>query len=229
MVHSPEADREWRRLLHSGNAQAAAQFVQTETGCTTAQATDAVGRLMAVIRASEANRERAEMFRPGQDETQRVHAPGTFAQGSNGELELGSDRLMIRRRGVMSFVTHGLQGDKEIYLHRITSIQLKHAGPLTKGYIQFAFEGGHEAKRGIFEAAGDENTVFFTTVQEPDFIAVKNAVDQRLAALRSASFRPATGVVGGSVGDLERLAELRARGLLTDEEFALAKRKLLGE
>jgi Short C-terminal domain len=223
LVHRMEADREWCRLLHTGNAADAAQFVQAEIGCTAAQAADTVERMLRSIRNAEATRERKEGTAP-------VHAPGTFARGSNGELELVSDRLVIRRHGVVSFVTHGLQGEKEIYLHRITSIQFKQAGTLTKGYVQFAFEGGHDAKRGIFQAAGDENTVFFTTTQQPDFIALKNVIDQRLAALRASSPAAATAIMGGGgVEGLERLAELRARGLLTDEEFALAKRKLLGK
>ena len=221
MVHNPDADREWCRLLHAGDTSAAAQFVRAETGCTASQAADVVRRMMSSIQATQAARERKES-------AERVRAPGTFARGSNGELELRSDRLVIRRRGALSLVTHGLQGEKEIYLHRITSIQFKAGGTFTKGYIQFAFEGGHEAKRGIFEATGDENTVFFTAAQQPDFIAIKNAIDQRLAALRAPS-PPPTAMVGGAIESLERLAELRARGLLTDEEFALAKRKLLGE
>ena len=58
----------------------------------------------------------------------------------------------------MSLLTQGLKGDKEILISQISSIQFKKPGT-TNGYIQFAFLGGLEAKRGVFQASGDENSI----------------------------------------------------------------------
>lgn len=144
------------------------------------------------------------------------------AKGINGQLELYVDKIVIKRKGILSFMTQGLKGDKDILLSSISSIQLKNASMLTNGYIQFSFMGGQEGKRGLFQATQDENTVMFDRKQQPDFDALKT----RFEALRSQG----TQAQGGrsNVDELERLAALREKGILTDEEFAAEKRRILG-
>ena len=89
------------------------------------------------------------------------------AKGVNGEIDLLEDRITIRRKGVLSFMTQGVKGDKDILLSQITAIQFKRAG-LTSGYIQFSFTGGQEAKGGIFQGTKDENTVMFRKGKQED-------------------------------------------------------------
>lgn len=144
------------------------------------------------------------------------------AKGINGQLELYVDKIVIKRKGILSFMTQGLKGDKDILLSSISSIQLKNASMLTNGYIQFAFMGGQEGKRGLFQATQDENTVMFDRKQQPDFDALKT----RFEALRSQGTQAQGG--GSNVDALERLAALREKGILTDEEFAAEKRRILG-
>src|SRR3970040_1531201 len=55
---------------------------------------------------------------------------------------------------------------------------------LANGYIQFAFQGGAEAKGGLFQATQDENSVMFTKSQQPQFDAIRNEV-QRLMSMSS--------------------------------------------
>jgi hypothetical protein len=62
--------------------------------------------------------------------------------------------------------------------------------------------------------------------QEAMQAAAEQAVAQQQAAAPPA---PAAAPAGGdTVAELERLAQLKAQGLLSDEEFAAAKSKLLG-
>ena len=51
-----------------------------------------------------------------------------LAEGYNGQLLVKRDRVIIIRKGMMSLMTQGLKGDKEIPLANITAIQLKQPG-----------------------------------------------------------------------------------------------------
>jgi hypothetical protein len=68
------------------------------------------------------------------------------AKGTNGQLQIEGDMVRILRKGAMGFLTQGVKGDKEIYVGDISSIQMQNADRMTRGYIQFAFTGGREAK-----------------------------------------------------------------------------------
>ncbi|MHA1408391.1 MAG: SHOCT domain-containing protein [Candidatus Heimdallarchaeaceae archaeon] len=144
------------------------------------------------------------------------------AKGLNGQIELYPNKVRILRKGISGFLSHGLKGDKEILISSITSIQFKKAGVFTNGYIQFAFMGGKEAKRGILQAVQDENTVMFTSEQQSDFERIKMEIEKRMqnANLPSSSF---------SIADeIAKLAELRDRGILTEDEFQRKKKQILG-
>ncbi len=76
-----------------------------------------------------------------------------------GKSELLSDRVRIKRQGLLSIMPLGLQGDREILVSQISSIQFKTTGTFTNGYIRFAFLGGQEFKGGLGQATADENAV----------------------------------------------------------------------
>ena len=144
-----------------------------------------------------------------------------WAEGTNGIVELLEEKIRIKRKGVSSLFTHGLQREKEILTSRLSSIQLKRCGGLTNGYIQFAFMGGTEAKSGVFQAAADENTVMFNEMQQSAFEAMRKRLDDKMK-----NPTPASGVPSYLDG-LEKLASLRDKGIVTEEEFDSKKRKLL--
>jgi hypothetical protein len=141
----------------------------------------------------------------------------------NGTVEVSRDRIKIIRKGVMAFLSQGLKGDKEILLSQVSSVQLKRAGLLTNGYIQFAFAGGREAKRGIFEATQDENTVMFKASQQAAFLAIRSEIER----LQRSGTRPAE-AERVNLGDIEKLGVLRDKGLITQAEFDAKKRQILG-
>lgn len=68
------------------------------------------------------------------------------AKGHNGTLEVYDDKIIIKRKGVLSFLTQGLKGDKEIYIKNLSSIQMKKTNMLTNGFIQFSFLGGKKQR-----------------------------------------------------------------------------------
>lgn len=147
------------------------------------------------------------------------------AKGINGQIEIYDGKICIRRKGVMSFMTHGLKGDKDILVSSISSIQFKNAGIMTNGYIQFAFMGGAEAKRGLFQATQDENSVMFDRKQQSNFEEVKRLVEE-MSQRGQPSPQPSATTDPGD--QIEKLAALRAKGLLSEDEFTAAKKKILG-
>ncbi|MFN5952824.1 MAG: DUF4429 domain-containing protein [Dolichospermum sp.] len=98
-------------------------------------------------------------------------------EGSNGQIRLTRNRIIISRKGTTAFMTQGLKGDKEIPISRITAIQFKRADALTKGYLQFSIQGGIESRGGVFEAVTDENTVMFTELEQSEFEEVKRYIN----------------------------------------------------
>jgi len=142
--------------------------------------------------------------------------------GTNGQLELLEDRIRIKRKGVVAFMGHGLKGDKEILIKQISAIQFKKASNLANGFIQFSFLGGTEAKGGFWQATRDENTIFFRKNHQPDFEEIKNRLDAVMSAGPKGETQPPS-----SIHDLEKLAELRDKGIITHAEFEAKKKQIL--
>lgn len=103
-------------------------------------------------------------------------------QGSNGQIRLTPNRVIISRKGTTAFMTQGLKGDKEIPISRITAIQFKCADSLTKGYLQLSIQGSLESKGGVFAAVTDENTIMFTDLEQPEFEEIKRYINSVIDA-----------------------------------------------
>jgi hypothetical protein len=146
-------------------------------------------------------------------------------KGYNGLVELTDEKIIIKRKGLLSFLNHGFKGDKTILIKSVTSVQFKRAGYVFNGYIQFAFSGGLEAKGGLKQATKDENTVVFTFRQNAQFSKLKEFVEQRMADQNRRTEAPA---VSSTAAEIEKLAELHQRGILTATEFEVKKKHLLG-
>ncbi len=143
-------------------------------------------------------------------------------KGRNGQLDLLEERIRICRKGTWAFISQGLKGHKEIRYADITAIQFKQPDRITVGYIQFSIPGGVESKKGLFSATSDENTVLFTPKQQKDFEFAKGEIDRRIAHAR----RPASGRAAGLL-ELEKLAHLKEKGILSEEEFNSQKQQIL--
>ena len=145
------------------------------------------------------------------------------AQGVNGAMRLWRDRLVIVKKGW----PYGTKSEKTVPLRSITAVQWKDPG-LTSGFLQVAYGGATESKGGVFDAAKDENTVMFVKANAAAFRSIHDTIQQ----LQRAGEAPETEVrhppVASISDELEKLAGLRDRGILTDEEFQQQKRKLLG-
>ena len=150
-----------------------------------------------------------------------MSTPELSAKGVNGQIELYNNKVCIIRKGIISLMTQGLKGNKDIMISTISSIQLKKAG-LTNGYIQFSFMGGKEAKGGLLQGTHDENTVMFHKKHQPLFEQIKETVEARIVSGNNSA--PAT----SDADELLKFAELRDKGILTEEEFQKKKAQVLG-
>lgn len=149
----------------------------------------------------------------------------TSAKGYNGQIEVYENKVVIRRKGFMAFASHGMKGDKEIYINQISSVQLKKASYLAVGYIQFAFSGGKEAKGGLRQATKDENTVTFNPPSNKAFAEIKTVIDELVAKAHA----PASSSSQLSDADeIRKYAKLKEEGIITEEEFQAKKKDLLG-
>ena len=147
------------------------------------------------------------------------------ADGVNANLLLLEDRVRIHRREEKTFLNQGFKGQKDILFSQISSVHLKKATTLGNGYIHFSLLGRDES-RGP-DPTRDENTVLFGGAHQPDFDKIKAAIETKMAAARATVTMPRLSTMS-YIEELEQLAVLRNKGVITEEEFAAKKRQILG-
>lgn len=137
-------------------------------------------------------------------------------------VRLQDDYLEIERHGRFA------KGSKRIPLRSIAAVQLKPPGMVTAGFMQLTIPGGREgvARTGgaTLEAASDETSVLFVKKELAAFTQLRDAIQAAITE----SQRPAVPGAGSSTADeLVKLAQLRDAGVLSEEEFAGQKARLL--
>lgn len=151
-------------------------------------------------------------------------------QPGSGFVRFDGSFVHIQHSGVLSRMTVG-KGAKRIPVHQLTAIQIKPAGAIMSGYIQFTIAGAVERRaefaRQSFDAASDENSIMFTKDEQPAFERLRDAVESAIAA-RHAPPQAAPNAPAIDIADqLGKLAALRDQGILNDDEFAIQKARLL--
>lgn len=169
------------------------------------------------------------------EQIQRRKTPGATISQKNGpifvmngvqdKLEVFENRLTIQPKGVLGFLNKGIKGKKEILFSSIAAIQIKKAGMLFNGYIQFTIPGGNESKSGIFSAVRDENTFLFHQKDNNNELA--NKIKEHIYSMLSKN-NGGSPTTGKSLTDeLEKLMHLKKEGVLSQSEFLAAKKKLI--
>jgi hypothetical protein len=148
--------------------------------------------------------------------------------GVQDHLEVFDDKLTISPKGVLGFMNKGLKGTKTIPFASISAIQFKEAGAMFSGYLQFTIPGGNESKGGLFAAVKDENSFMFATkVNNRQATEIKQYIEAKTKELRSPKTMQLQSPISLS-DELQKLADLRDQGILTDQEFQSAKNRLIG-
>ncbi len=140
-------------------------------------------------------------------------------KGRNGKLILTDLSVVIKRGLWGSLLTHGVKGEKTIPYKNIIAVQFKKAG-FTAGYIQFTIPGGIESKGGVIDAAHDENTVTFYWGKNDAFSEAKRIIEENMSQPVTSQKSP--------LDDLEKLAGLKEKGIITEDEFQKKKTQILG-
>lgn len=142
-------------------------------------------------------------------------------KGYNGTMIL-TDTGVIIKRGVKGFLLGGgmLRGEKTIPYSSIVAVQLKKAG-FVAGYLQLTLTGGSESKAGLFQSTTDENAVNFYNGKNEIFAEAKKLIEKRIVQVKG-------GPAISDADDLEKFAQLRDKGIISEEEFNTKKKQLLG-
>lgn len=146
------------------------------------------------------------------------------ATGAGGRMTFNGREVTITRKGVSAFLIHGTAGEKSIAISSINAVQLRGVGGGLRGYLQLTVTGGVEKRGGAFNAAKDENSVLFDKADQPAFERLAEAIKAAIHDVR----RPTVVNAVSEADELAKLAELRDKGVLSDEEFAAKKAKILG-
>lgn len=155
-----------------------------------------------------------------------IPAEAILAVGVNGYCSFDGRYLTLQPLGLGRFTVG--KGVKRIPVESISAIQVKPAGPVVNGFIQFTVPGGNERRsefgRQTLDAAGDENSMIFTRLQEANSISLRDAIE----AAQTSRDSPVTAPNFPVLNQLAQLAELRDSGIVTPEEFDAKKAELLG-
>lgn len=140
-------------------------------------------------------------------------------KGYNGFLTL-TDTGVIIKRGARGFFLGGgfLRGEKTIPYSSIVAVQLRKAGLLTFGYIQLTLFGGSECKAGLFQSVKDENSITFQDWSNSEFAEAKERIEEMITRGKN---------INSGLDDLEKLAELKDKGIVSEEEFNAKKKQIL--
>jgi hypothetical protein len=152
------------------------------------------------------------------------------AIGVGGYCAFDGQFLTIQHVGALGRMTVG-KGVKRVPLGSVSAVQIKPAGPIVSGYIQFTLPGSNERRsefgKQTFDAAGDENSIVFIRDQEAAFLSFRGALEQAIAARHSPVVAAAPAADPRILDQIAQLADLRDAGILTTTEFDAKKAELL--
>ncbi len=151
-------------------------------------------------------------------------------KGVNGTVSFDGTFVTIKRTGPIGRFWLG-KGEKRIPLNQIVAVQWKQPG-FVNGFIAFTITGAIETRAGfgrqtIAAATKDENAVIVNQGQASDFQKLREAIEEAIAT-RAHSPGGGTSSAAPSMADeLAKLADLKNKGVLSEEEFAAQKARLL--
>jgi len=145
-------------------------------------------------------------------------------KGRNANIELYANRLVINRRFGKLIRTYAT-GEAEIFLDSIKSINFKKANTMTFGFLQVeTHQNSDKLKKGtLFFTPTDDFTINFTKNDNDIFFRLKNEIDKRrnkpkeILAINNS----------GGVDDIEKLFNLKEKGIITSQEFEAKKKQFL--
>jgi hypothetical protein len=154
------------------------------------------------------------------------------ADGSNGQVLVDDDVVVITRKGFGARIDWGNTPPKRIPIASITSVQIGWTGltGLFTGYIRFVVVGNVESGPLEEKLESDPNVVLFfrNSKVDADFESVRAAVESRIIErTRPQQLVSPHAVSMSRAEQLRILGELRDSGILTIEEFEFEKSRVM--
>lgn len=153
---------------------------------------------------------------------------------ADGTLFADEEKIMIRKKNFDGFQT-AIMGNRAIFYSDISSIEFKKSG-LIGGYMKFILAGTDERKRtgfgyGITKNFKDQNSLALIPGTNKKAIEIYNFILKKMEDAR----RNANVVINNSnntnelnyLEELEKLADLKEKGILSEEEFNSKKQQIL--
>jgi hypothetical protein len=140
-------------------------------------------------------------------------------------LELCDDIVLITRRGLLNALNAGMNGTRTIQISSLIAVQMKPGSGFTGGYILFSYAGSKPFMGGLLDAIHDPDAFLFSMELNGQIAEFKAKVETRMRAIKQPA--PANNSAGMLADEIRKLAELKQQGLLSQEEFDAAKKKLL--
>jgi DNA-directed RNA polymerase subunit RPC12/RpoP len=141
-------------------------------------------------------------------------------------LELRGDTVTITKRGWANALASGMNGARTIQISSITVVQMKLAG-MMMGYILFSYAGSKPFMGGMWEATQDPDTFLFGRDLNGEVAEFKAMVEKKMRESKQPAPAPANNSSGTLTDELRKLSEFKQQGILSQEEFEAAKKKLL--
>lgn len=152
--------------------------------------------------------------------------------GYDGTLLLTETGVIIER-GLKGAMFGIVKGDITIPYYNIASVQYRKAGMIA-GYIQLTLRSVAEDRRGLL-TLNDEYAIHFHAAfggnNNALFLEAKEIIEERISTAREPIKQMSTSsepVKISGLDDLEKLAALKEKGIITEEEFKAKKKQILG-
>jgi len=147
------------------------------------------------------------------------------ATGLNARISLFKDVVRMERTGLRNVLSGDSRIEKDILISQIVSIHFKKAGLLSNGYIEFILMPYHQRRDKEVEDEIEDIILSFRPGQQKAFEAFREMLEAKMTS--GASTRAPTPATT-DLDQLEKLASLLGKGIITDEEFSRKKKQLLG-
>ena len=136
------------------------------------------------------------------------------------------DSIELVQTGLGSKVRKGIKGSKTVPFESITAIQYREGNNLTNGYVQISIKGYQESKKGLLDAAQDENSIMFRKENNKVFKEIADLIQEKIIEFSSKASNNVTSQISISE-EIEKLNNLFKSGAISEEEFTKAKDKLI--
>ena len=151
-----------------------------------------------------------------------------YLKGMNGQVEVYEDKLVIKRKGVFGWASHGFAGDRVIPISSIKTIQYKAGSLIQNGFIQFGISGSIEKGGDFKRAVHDENSIILHMGEQSNkALDIKNYIENKICELNNKNSNLAIHNNISSADEILKYKQLLDQGIINNEEFENKKKQLL--